>query len=133
MNIVLIGKLWELPAACVFPHFLAPAKDTIMWAVIHAWVCDVMNSEIHVSEQFICKLGSSDVHIAAENVSYWSHSTRIQPGSKRKLVAEFHKLVYSGTDKGVKVVILISKISEYSSFMVNPICKQNYWALSMCI
>jgi len=27
-----------------------------------------MNFEIHVSEQFICKLGSSDFHIAAENV-----------------------------------------------------------------
>jgi len=58
-----------------------------------------MNSEIHVSKQFICQLGSSDVHIAAETVRYLSRSIRIEPGIKWKLVAEFHKLVYSGTNK----------------------------------
>ena len=93
MNIVLIGKLWEFPAACLFPHHLAQAKDMPMWAVIHAWVGDVMNTEIHVSEQFICMLGPSDVHFPAENVRYWSRSTRIEPLSKWNLVAEFHRLV----------------------------------------
>jgi len=54
-----------------------------------------MNSEIHVSEQFICKLGSSDSWHCCWKWRYWSRSTRIEPGSKWKLVAEFLKLVYS--------------------------------------
>jgi hypothetical protein len=112
--------LWTLKYMCQNNSYVSCILPTFT-LLLKMWGIDRVPPELNkaVSENLL----RSSTNLFTLKLTKNSHSG----------IRNFFSCLFLRVWQRCKVVTLISKILQYSSFMINSICKQNYWALAVRI